>query len=297
MACKECGKKHCDCTGGESGGIGSIGPMGPAGPMGPPGESGLAPEHQWSGPSLRISNPDGSDGQYVNLEGEKGSVGPGATGPPGPQGPQGPVGAQGGSGATGAQGAQGIPGAQGSVGNQGSRGLSSTMAISRTYDGGGAEITHTIPFVGTDMSVVNLNSDTVDRPVSIEIEVPASALVLITVDFSMIVTQVPMIMNLAFHNDSGDTDTPLSGINELRGFGAQGDFHWETHVPINLVNNPAESLMTLYLFAKTNGPGLVITSQGPQGGLGGSIAITRPKPVTLMAYNGDNLTLNNPSLP
>jgi len=290
MACKECGKKKCGCTGGEAG------PAGPSGPMGSPGSTGLAPEHQWSGSSLRFKNPDGSNGVYTDLEGPVGPVGPGSVGPPGPQGPQGPVGAAGVPGATGAVGPIGAVGPAGSTGPQGS---SSVIAITRTYDGGGAAVTHTVLAAGTDMSVVNLNSDTVDREVSITMNVPNSGRLLLTADFSVDSAAIPGTFNLAFHDSTANTDTPLSGINELRGFGYFGDkdFHWETHLLLNLVTYPPGSILTLYLFAKVSAGVVEIISQGPVSTLGGAVSVTSPKPVTLMAYNGDDLTLNTPSLP
>lgn len=44
-------------------------------PRGDVGATGLAPAHNWSGTSLRFKNPNGTNGSYVNLKGDKGDVG------------------------------------------------------------------------------------------------------------------------------------------------------------------------------------------------------------------------------
>ncbi len=297
MACKECGKKHCDCTG-----IGETGPVGPSGPQGSPGSTGLAPAHEWSNTSLRFKNPDGSDGAYTNREGPAGPAGPGSVGPVGPQGPQGPVGAAGVPGATGATGPIGPTGLQGP---QGSQGNASVIKMTRWYDGGGTEVTHDIPGAGTDMSVVNLNSDTVDREVGVTVIVPEGLMLLLTVDFTLITDGTPDTLDLAFHIDTTDTDTPLSGINEAMFYNgtfpdptyAYQNISWETHLLFNSILYPPGSSQTLYLFAKANAAGLQIAAQGPAASLGGSVSIQRPSPVTIKVYNGDNLSINNPALP
>lgn len=46
---------------------GDKGDKGDMGPVGPQGIRGPAPEHQWSGSNLRIKNPDGSWGPFVDL--------------------------------------------------------------------------------------------------------------------------------------------------------------------------------------------------------------------------------------
>jgi hypothetical protein len=105
----------------ESGPISLTGPQGPAGANGVNGSNGTQvayeyepptryrfiidgnaqpwvylPVHEWSGTSLRLRQPDGSWGSYVNLKGDTGSAGStGATGATGPTGPQGPSGADG----------------------------------------------------------------------------------------------------------------------------------------------------------------------------------------------------------
>lgn len=78
------------CLEGEPGSRGATGPVGPAGeqgdpgPQGEPGSQGSAgatgpvgpPAHEWSGTELRFQNPDGSWGDYSDLQG------PGAGDPP-----------------------------------------------------------------------------------------------------------------------------------------------------------------------------------------------------------------------
>ena len=297
MACKECGKKHCDCTG-----TGETGPTGPSGPQGSPGSTGLAPAHEWSAKSLRFKNPDGSNGTYTDLEGPQGPTGPGSVGPVGPQGPQGPVGAQGGPGATGATGLTGNPGPSGAQGVKGNDGV---MALSRTYDGGGFEVTHDIPGAGTDMSVVNLNSDTVDREVNVNFTVPIGSLILISVDFTLITDGTPDTLDLAFHTDVADTDTPLSGINEAMFYDGTfpdatypyQDLSWEIQMSLNTILYPPGTPLTLYLFAKADAAGLQIAAQQAAVSLSGSISIQRPKPVTIKVYNGDNMQINAAALP
>lgn len=296
MACKECGKKHCDCTGGETG------PTGPSGPQGSPGSTGLAPAHEWSAKSLRFKNPDGSNGTYTDLEGPAGPAGTGSVGPVGPQGPQGPVGAQGSSGAAGPQGLQGNPGNTGPPGPAGNNGA---LGISRWMDGGGFEITHDIPGAGTDMSVVNLNSDTVDREVSVTFIVPSSGKILVGVDFTLITDGTPDTLNLAFHSDTTDTDTPLSGINEAMFYDGTfpdatykyQDVSWEINLSLNSVLYPPGSSQTLYLFAKSDAAGLQIAAQQQAFSLGGSVSIQRPKPLTIIVNSGNDMQINNPALP
>jgi hypothetical protein len=81
--------------------------------------------HQWAGTQLTLQNPDGTWGEWVNLQGSqgiRGSEGPqGSAGPQGiagPEGPQGLVGPRGVQGPTG----QGIPGPVGPKGSQGDTG-------------------------------------------------------------------------------------------------------------------------------------------------------------------------------
>lgn len=66
---------------------------GQAGEQGEKGEKGDKPAHEWDGTKLRFENPDGSWGEYVDLEGPQGPKG--EKGDPGPMGPQGPAGPQG----------------------------------------------------------------------------------------------------------------------------------------------------------------------------------------------------------
>ncbi len=126
---------------GPQGNTGPTGATGPAGSTGATGSTGPAPEHAWSGYSLRFKNPNGSWGSYVNLRGATGATGPqgstgpqgatgntgatGGTGPQGIQGPtgdEGPTGPQGSTGPQGAQGPQGNTGATGAAGPTGSQG-------------------------------------------------------------------------------------------------------------------------------------------------------------------------------
>jgi hypothetical protein len=63
---------------GPTGPIGPAGPIGSQGPIGPAGQGlpGPAPAHQWENTALRFQNSDESWGDYTDLSGVKGSVGP-----------------------------------------------------------------------------------------------------------------------------------------------------------------------------------------------------------------------------
>ena len=102
---------------GNTGPSGSQGATGSSGPTGATGATGAAPDHNWSGYSLRFKNPNGTNGNYTNLRGATG-----ATGPQGSSGAQGPIGNTGASGPTGGQGIQGPQGIQGLTGPQGATG-------------------------------------------------------------------------------------------------------------------------------------------------------------------------------
>jgi hypothetical protein len=132
---------------GPQGNTGPTGATGPAGSTGATGSTGPAPEHGWSGYSLRFKNPNGTWGSYVNLRGATGATGPqgstgpqgptgntGATGGTGPQGIQGPVGDEGPTGPQGATGPTGPTGAQGPTGNTGATG--STGPSGNPFGGG-----------------------------------------------------------------------------------------------------------------------------------------------------------------
>ena len=54
---------------------GPQGPKGERGPQGPQGDPGPPPLHEWRGTELRFELPDGSWGQFVNLQGPKGDRG------------------------------------------------------------------------------------------------------------------------------------------------------------------------------------------------------------------------------
>jgi hypothetical protein len=79
--------------------------------------------HQWAGTSLALKKPDGSWGDWVNLQGSQGVRGPegpqGSAGPQGIPGPQGSKGAQGSEGPRGPQGLQGLAGPAGPKGPAG----------------------------------------------------------------------------------------------------------------------------------------------------------------------------------
>lgn len=60
---------------GPKGDQGIQGPKGDTGATGPQGPAGPAPQHAWSGTSLRFQNPDGTWGSYVDLQGPAGSSG------------------------------------------------------------------------------------------------------------------------------------------------------------------------------------------------------------------------------
>ena len=69
---------------GKDGRPGPIGKQGIQGPPGPRGEIGPMPSHQWDGTALRFERPDGTWGDYVDLEGPRGAPGePGRGGPGG----------------------------------------------------------------------------------------------------------------------------------------------------------------------------------------------------------------------
>ena len=81
--------------------------------------------HRWEGTQLTLQNPDGTWGEWVNLQGAQGIRGPeGPQGSAGPQGIAGPEGPQGLVGPRGVQGptGQGIPGPAGPKGAQGTGG-------------------------------------------------------------------------------------------------------------------------------------------------------------------------------
>ena len=80
-------------------------------------------EHRWEGTQLTLQNPDGTWGEWVNLQGSQGIRGPeGPQGSAGPQGIAGPVGSKGSQGETGPMGPQGLQGIAGPVGSKGLKG-------------------------------------------------------------------------------------------------------------------------------------------------------------------------------
>lgn len=72
---------------GQTGPVGPQGPEGPEGKVGPTGPQGPSPEHEWDGSELRFRNPDGTWGNFTDLEGPIGPIGP--VGPVGPKGDKG----------------------------------------------------------------------------------------------------------------------------------------------------------------------------------------------------------------
>jgi len=66
------GERGSDGINGKDGQQGQRGPQGPQGPTGP---AGPMPNHEWKGTELRFELPDGSWGQYVNLQGPAGKGG------------------------------------------------------------------------------------------------------------------------------------------------------------------------------------------------------------------------------
>ena len=82
--------------------------------------------HQWEGTQLTLQNPDGTWGEWVNLQGAQGIRGPegpqGSAGPQGLAGPEGSKGSQGETGSRGLQGLQGVAGPQGPKGDPGNIG-------------------------------------------------------------------------------------------------------------------------------------------------------------------------------
>ena len=93
------GAKGADGTNGADGAKGEKGEQGIQGPQGIQGATGSAPAHRWNGTKLQFDNPDGTAGEFVDLQGpqgvqgEQGPIGP--RGEPGPEGPTGPTGPQG----------------------------------------------------------------------------------------------------------------------------------------------------------------------------------------------------------
>ena len=93
------GAKGADGTDGADGAKGEKGEQGIQGPQGIQGATGSAPAHRWDGTKLQFDNPDGTAGEFVDLQGpqgvqgEQGPIGP--RGEPGPEGPTGPTGPQG----------------------------------------------------------------------------------------------------------------------------------------------------------------------------------------------------------
>ena len=104
------GAKGADGTDGADGADGAKGEKGEQGIQGPQGiqgATGSAPAHRWDGTKLQFDNPDGTAGEFVDLQGpqgvqgEQGPIGPqGETGPEGPTGPTGPQGPKGDKGDT-----------------------------------------------------------------------------------------------------------------------------------------------------------------------------------------------------
>ena len=101
------GAKGADGTNGADGAKGEKGEQGIQGPQGIQGATGSAPAHRWNGTKLQFDNPDGTAGEFVDLQGpqgvqgEQGPIGPqGETGPEGPTGPTGPQGPKGDKGDT-----------------------------------------------------------------------------------------------------------------------------------------------------------------------------------------------------
>ena len=93
------GAKGADGTNGADGAKGEKGEQGIQGPQGIQGATGSTPAHRWNGTKLQFDNPDGTAGEFVDLQGpqgvqgEQGPIGP--QGEPGPEGPTGPTGPQG----------------------------------------------------------------------------------------------------------------------------------------------------------------------------------------------------------
>lgn len=101
------GAKGADGTNGADGAKGEKGEQGIQGPAGIQGATGSTPAHRWNGTKLQFDNPDGTAGEFVDLQGpqgvqgEQGPIGPqGETGPEGPTGPTGPQGPKGDKGDT-----------------------------------------------------------------------------------------------------------------------------------------------------------------------------------------------------
>ena len=101
------GAKGADGTDGADGAKGEKGEQGIQGPQGIQGATGSTPAHRWNGTKLQFDNPDGTAGEFVDLQGpqgvqgEQGPIGPrGETGPEGPTGPAGPQGPKGDKGDT-----------------------------------------------------------------------------------------------------------------------------------------------------------------------------------------------------
>lgn len=101
------GAKGADGTNGADGAKGEKGEQGIQGPQGIQGATGSAPAHRWDGTKLQFDNPDGTAGEFVDLQGPQGvqgvqgPIGPqGETGPEGPTGPTGPQGPKGDKGDT-----------------------------------------------------------------------------------------------------------------------------------------------------------------------------------------------------
>lgn len=99
------GAKGADGTNGADGAKGEKGEQGIQGPQGIQGAAGSTPAHRWNGTKLQFDNPDGTAGEFVDLQGPQGVQG--AQGPIGPRGEPGPEGP---TGATGPQGPKGDKG-------------------------------------------------------------------------------------------------------------------------------------------------------------------------------------------
>ena len=86
--------------------------------------SALGVYHEWSDTRVRLREPDGGWGAFVDLKGPQGNPGsPGPEGPTGPQGSPGPEGPRGSQGSPGLLGPAGPRGLKGDQGDPGARGL------------------------------------------------------------------------------------------------------------------------------------------------------------------------------
>jgi len=283
MSCENCGKKRCNCPEPE------VGPIGPTGPMGMTGTAGLSPEYEWSGTQIRFKNPDGSWGDWIDLVGPQGPNGSGTGGPTGPQGVQGPTGPEGPDGNQGIPGLPGIPGTPGSVGATGPQGPGGTLQVIQIVPPLDTE--YVVSSVADEMRVVDINSDAVDRKVTIGYNVPSSEVVIFNVSL-YVEWGTSTILNLAINDSTTATPTPISNIYDiipiLDGAGAPQDGVYRTVIVVSHTPGTAGDPASMSLMSSANvAAQCKIHSQAAIPDLAGGATVSGIPPLTMTAIDGN----------